>query len=79
MAGIIVLFCLNDKKLSSHMAKISKNINSSNHKIHWYYQMSKMIVDLGSNKCKNNKSSTYQLRRIQKFLLMSIVDTLEKD
>ena len=34
------------------MAQIRQHINLSNHKIHSYDQMSKMIVNLGSKKCK---------------------------
>ena len=51
MAGVIVIFVLNDKKLSSHMVQISEHINSSNSKIHSYYQMRKIIVNLGNKKC----------------------------
>ena len=51
MAGIIFLI-INDTKLSSHMAQISDNINSSNHKIHSHTQMGKMIVNLSNKKCK---------------------------
>ena len=46
MAVIIVIFVLNDNKLSSHMAQISGNINSSNQKIHSHDQMSTMLVNL---------------------------------
>ena len=47
MSGII-FFLIGSNKLSSNMAHISEHINSSNHKISSYDQMSKMIVDLGS-------------------------------
>ena len=50
MAGIIVNFVLDDKKLSSHMAQNSEDIISSNHKIHSYDQTSKIISNLGSKK-----------------------------
>ena len=61
------------------MARISEHINSSNHKIYSYDQIRKMIVNLGSKKCQNNKNSTCQLNRLRNSLLMSIVDTPEKD
>ena len=55
------------------MAQISEHINSSNHNIFSYDQMIKMIVNLGSKKCKNNNTFTCQLTRI------IIVETPEKD
>ena len=55
MAGIITIFVLYDKKLSSDMAQISKYINSSNHKICSYDQISKIIVDLVSNTVDNKE------------------------
>ena len=55
---VSLLFCVLDyKKMSSHMAHISEHINSSNHKIHSYDQMRKMIVNLVFNKCEDNNSS----------------------
>ena len=39
--------------------------------------MSKMIVNLGNNKCEDNTNSAYQLISLKKLLLMSIVDTPE--
>ena len=41
--------------------------------------MRKMIVNLGSNKYEDNNNSTCQLNHLQNLLLMSIVDTPEKD
>ena len=41
--------------------------------------MSKIIVNLGSKKGKNNNNSTCQLSCLQNYLLMNIVDTPEKD
>ena len=61
------------------MDQISKNINYSNHKIHSYDQMSKMIVNLGSKKFKNNYTSTCKIIHPHNLLVMSIVDTPEKD
>ena len=78
MAGIIVIFVLNDKKLSSHMAQISEHINSSNHKIHSYDQMGTMIVNLSNKKCKNNNKSTGNLNHIHKSFFVIIVETPEK-
>ena len=70
------MFFINDKKLSSHMAQISEHINSSNHNIHYYDQMGKMIINLGNIKCKNNNNnSKFHINHVQKYLLMSIVDT----
>ena len=61
------------------MDQISKHIISSNHKIHSHYQMGKITVNLSNNRCKNNNKSTGHPNQIQKSLLMSIVDTPEKD
>ena len=79
MAGIIVIFFINDTKLSSHMAQISEHINSSNHKIHSHDQMGKIIFNLRNKKCEKNNNSTGHLNHIQKSLLMSIIDTPEND
>ena len=38
-----------------------------------------IIVILGSKKCEDNNNTTCQLNHIQNLLLMSIVDTPEKD
>ena len=46
---------------------------------HFYYQMIKLIVNLGSKKCEKSNNFTFQLSRIQNLLLMSIVDAPEKD
>ena len=61
------------------MDHISEHINYSNHKIHSYDQMRKMIINLGSKKLENNDTSTCQLTSLQSLLLMSIVDNPEKD
>ena len=79
MAGIIVIFFLNKNKLSSHMDQISEHIKYSNHKIHSYDQMRKMIVNLGSNKCENNNNFKRQLNHPQNLSLMSVVETPKKD
>ena len=79
MAGIIVIFVINDTKMSSHMDQISEHINSSNQKIHSYQQMGTMIFNLSNKKFKRNNNSTGHLNNIQKSLLMSIVDTPKKD
>ena len=44
MAGIIIIFVLDNKTLSLHMSQISEHINSSNHKIHSYDQMRKKML-----------------------------------
>ena len=59
------------------MAQISEYINSSNQKNQFYDKMSKMIVDLGIKKCRNNINSTGQLICLHNSLLMSIFDTLD--
>ena len=66
MAGIIFIFVINYKKLSSHMAQISEHINSSNHKIHSHDQMGGIIVNLSNNKFENNNNSTGHLIHIHK-------------
>ena len=75
----LLFFVINDMKLLSHMYQISEKINSSNHKIHSYDNMGKMIVDLSNKKFKNSNISTGHINHIQKSLSMSIVDTPEKD
>ena len=67
MAGIIVIFFLDDNKLSSHMAQISEHINSSDQKINSYDQMRKIIVNLGSKRVKimthpHANSTIYRIR-----------------
>ena len=79
MAGKIDIFVINDKKLSSQMAQISEHINSSNQKMHSYYNMGNVTVNWSNKKCKNNNNSTGHINHIQKPLLMNIVDTPEKD
>ena len=61
------------------MDQISEHTNSSNHKIHSRDQMFKIILNLGNNKCENNNNSKFHINHIQKSLLMSIVDTPEKN
>ena len=41
--------------------------------------MRKIIINLGSKKCENNNTCTFQLACINNSLLLSIVDTPEKD
>ena len=77
MTGIIVIFFLDKNNLSLHMVHISEHINSSNHKIHSHGQISKMIVNLISKKCKNKNNSTCQLRCLNNSLLIIIVNTPE--
>ena len=60
------------------MAQISENINFSDQNIHSYDRTRKMIVSLSIKRCKNKNNSTCQLRSLQNYLLMSIVDTPEK-
>ena len=61
------------------MDQISERINSSNQKIHYYYQMGTIVVNLSNKKFENNNNSTDHLNHIQKLFLISIVDTPEKD
>ena len=49
MKGLIYFLVFNKKKLSSHMDQISQNVNTTNHKIHFHDQMSKIIASLGIN------------------------------
>ena len=57
----VLLYVMNDKKSTSHMAKIKQQINNINHKIYSYDQMSKGIVNLGSKKGNNNDNFSRQL------------------
>ena len=75
----LLFFVIGEHKTSSHMAHIRDNINHWNHKTHSCDQTSKIIFNLCSKKCQKNDTSTCQLARLQNFLLISIVDTPEKD
>ena len=75
----MLFFVVDDKKLSSHMPQISEHINSSNKKTHSYDQMRKMVVNLGSNKVRNNDSYSPHITCLHNFLPMIIVDTPEND
>ena len=79
MAGIIAIFGINNMKLLSHMDQISEHINSSNHKIQYHDQMSKMVVNLCSKIYKNNETFSWHLTHIQNLLLMIISDTPENN
>ena len=70
---------LNNNQLSSHISHINERINSSNQKIHSYDKIIKIIVNLDNKKCENYDIYSCQLTNIQNQLLMSIVDTPEKD
>ena len=61
MAVLLLLFVLNDKKLSSEMDQISLNINSTNRNIYSYDQKIKTIVNLGSKKGDKNDNSSPQI------------------
>ena len=60
------------------MAQISEHINSTNHKIHYYDQTIKNIVNLGNKKGKKKDNASPQLSCLHNSLLMSIVETPEK-
>ena len=59
------------------MAHVRERSNYSNQRIHSYEKMSKMIVNLGSMKGKNNDKSSYKLTCLQNILLMNIINTSE--
>ena len=59
------------------MAHISESINSSNHNIYSYDQMSKIIVNVGNQRGENNDNHSYQITLLNNSLLMSIVYTPE--
>ena len=61
MAVLLLLFVLNDKKLSPEMDQISLNINSTNRNIYSYDQKIKTIVNLGSKKGDKNDNSSPQI------------------
>ena len=78
MAGKIFIFSSQQQNISSHMTQISEHINSSNHKIHSYDQMRKLIVKLGSKKGKNIDKYSFQLTGLQNPLLMNIFVALKR-
>ena len=61
------------------MDNISEHMNYKNHKIHSYYQMSKFIVNVGSNTYDNMNSSSPHISCIHNSLLMRIVETTKND
>ena len=61
------------------MSQISEHTKHSNHNIHYYDNMVIIIVNLINKKCKKHNNSTGHFNNIQRFLLMSIVDTPEND
>ena len=66
MWGIINIFLINVKKLSSHMDHISEHIHSLNQKIHSHDQMGEIIVNLCNKKYENKNNSTAHINFIQK-------------
>ena len=78
MAGLIEIFVLDDKKLSSHMYQISQHINTTNRKLHSYNQMSRKIVNLGVKKVDKNDNLFPKVMNIQNYLLMRIIYTSKK-
>ena len=79
MIGIISIFVLNEKILSSNMNQVSQHINYINHKIHYFDQTINLIVDLGNKKESSNDHSYPKLTDLQNKLLMITSDTPEKD
>ena len=75
----LLFFVLTDKIFSSHTDQISEHMNLSNHKIHSHNKMREIIVNLGGKKFENNNNSICQLSCLQNSLLMSIVNSSEKD
>ena len=57
------------------MDQISEHINYPNHKIHSNDKMSKMFVNLGSNRYKTQQQLYMPTQLSTYFLLMSIFDT----
>ena len=62
------------------MAQISEHMNKSNHKIHSYCQISKMIANIGSKKGENNipPLANCELTRLHISIQMIIVNNPEK-
>ena len=57
MEFLFVIYVMNESKLLSHMDQISQHNNYTNHQIHSYDQMSKMIVTLESKKVGNMRAA----------------------
>ena len=49
MEGVHDFLVLNNNRLSYNMRHLSGHINTTIHKINYFNQTSKMVVDLGSN------------------------------
>ena len=64
MAGVTVIFILNNKKLSFHMAQITEQNNSLNHMIHSNDQRIKKIVNLGLRKAQTSSDPISKLMRL---------------
>ena len=61
------------------MKQLSEHSNPNNYRIHYFYQMSKIIVYLLRKKGISNDVSYLKLADIHNPLLMSTFDTPEKD
>ena len=61
MSGVIVFFVLKNGIFSSHMKQVSQKINYTNHNIHQFYQISKIVIDLGNNTGVGNYDSSPKL------------------
>ena len=79
MAGVVDFFILNSKILSTHLDQISHHINSTNHNIYSYDQISKIIINLGKKKGDNNDKSSPKLTDLQNYLSMIIFGTPKND
>ena len=64
MQGLIGFFVINEKKLSSHIYHISKNVKYSTQKINSYDQMIKIVLNLGIKKDDKNNYSYTKLTHI---------------
>ena len=64
MSGFIDFFVINGNTLSSHMYKISLHNNWKTHKIHSYYGMGEMLVNLDSKKGDENDDSYPKITHI---------------
>ena len=61
------------------MDQISQHINIKKHRIIFYNQKRKIMVNSGSKKDNKSDDSSSKITDIQNYLVMSIFDTPEKD
>ena len=72
---LLLIFILNENRLSSHMNHLSQHIISSNYNINTFDRMGKMIVGLYDEKGSSDNDYSPKCMDLKNKLLMIIVDS----